>query len=69
MRVMKTVRFLSPLLVLVGFSILACSESPDTDTASSSEPVLEFIEDDYAAALAEARTRDVPIFIESWAPW
>lgn len=30
---------------------------------------LPFIEDDYAAALERARTDDLPIFIESWAPW
>ena len=30
---------------------------------------LPFIEDDYGRALAEARARDVPIFVEAWAPW
>jgi hypothetical protein len=32
-------------------------------------PVLPFIADDYARALADARARDVPLFVESWAPW
>ena len=31
--------------------------------------VLHFIEDDYAKALAEARARQLPLFIEAWAPW
>jgi hypothetical protein len=31
--------------------------------------VLPFIQNDYARALKEARARQVPIFIESWAPW
>ncbi len=31
--------------------------------------VLPFISDDYPKALAEARTRKLPIFIEAWAPW
>jgi hypothetical protein len=31
--------------------------------------VLHFIENDYPKALAEARARKVPIFIEAWAPW
>jgi hypothetical protein len=31
--------------------------------------VLPFIQDDYAKALAQARARKVPLFIESWAPW
>ncbi len=30
---------------------------------------LPFIEDDYARAVAEARSRGVPLFVEAWAPW
>jgi hypothetical protein len=37
--------------------------------ASTSTSVLPFIEDDYTKALAEARSRQVPLFIEAWAPW
>jgi hypothetical protein len=32
-------------------------------------PNLPFIEDDYPKALAEARARTLPLFIEAWAPW
>jgi hypothetical protein len=28
-----------------------------------------FIEDDYARALKDARAKNVPIFVENWAPW
>jgi hypothetical protein len=28
-----------------------------------------FIDDDYARALTEARAKNVPIFVENWAPW
>ena len=38
-------------------------------TAAADRKVLPFIADDYAKAVAEARARKVPIFIESWAPW
>jgi hypothetical protein len=39
-------------------------------TAAAAAPsVLPFIEDDYTKALAEARSRQVPLFIEAWAPW
>ena len=31
--------------------------------------VLPFIDDDYAKAVAEARARKIPLFIEAWAPW
>jgi hypothetical protein len=30
---------------------------------------LPFIEDDYGKGLAEARARNLPLFIEVWAPW
>lgn len=30
---------------------------------------LPFIEDDYATAIARAKTKNVPIFVEAWAPW
>ena len=28
-----------------------------------------FIDDDYGKALAEARAKNLPLFIEMWAPW
>lgn len=31
--------------------------------------VLPFIENDYAKALQVARTKNVPIFVDAWAPW
>jgi len=37
--------------------------------AATSKEVLPFIADDYTRAVADARARKVPIFIESWAPW
>jgi hypothetical protein len=30
---------------------------------------LRFIADDAPAALAEAKRRGVPLFVEAWAPW
>jgi len=30
---------------------------------------LPFIEDDYTKAIARAKTKNVPIFVEAWAPW
>ena len=37
-------------------------------TAGASE-VLPFIEDDYAKAVSLAKSKNVPIFVEAWAPW
>lgn len=30
---------------------------------------LRFIPDDYPKALAEAKQRKLPVFVECWAPW
>ena len=32
-------------------------------------PVVPFIEDDFGRALALAKSRKLPVFIEGWAPW
>ena len=37
--------------------------------AAPPHPALPFIQNDYPRALAEARARKVPLFIEAWAPW
>ena len=31
--------------------------------------VLPWIEDDYGRAMAMGRERQLPVFVESWAPW
>jgi hypothetical protein len=35
---------------------------------ATSREVLPWV-DDYAQAVTQARARNVPIFIEAWAPW
>ncbi len=30
---------------------------------------LPFIEDQYTRAVAEAKAKNVPLFVEAWAPW
>jgi hypothetical protein len=30
---------------------------------------LPFVEDDYAKAVARAKAKNLPIFVEAWAPW
>lgn len=37
--------------------------------AADGAPKPPFIEDDYAHALAQARQRKLPLFVEVWAPW
>ena len=38
-------------------------------TASQAREVLPWIENDYKAAIARAKARDRPVFVEAWAPW
>ena len=37
--------------------------------AAAWKPVVPFIEDDFGRALALAKERKLPVFIEGWAPW
>jgi endonuclease YncB( thermonuclease family) len=43
--------------------------APAAETTASPGMALPFIHNDYPKALAEARARKLPIFIETWAPW
>ena len=36
---------------------------------AASRAVLPWVEDDYPKALTLARGKNVPIFVEAWAPW
>jgi hypothetical protein len=66
-----------PLLALA--CALAVSTAAPARAAAGAKPariapsgprmVLPFIQDDYTRALAEARARKLPLFIEAWAPW
>jgi hypothetical protein len=38
-------------------------------SAAAAKKVLPFIEDDYARALGDARSHELPLFVEVWAPW
>ena len=65
-----------PPVVQAAASIAAepvASAPASAATASSPAPPVEgpitFVEDDYAGALAQARARGVPLFIDTWAAW
>jgi hypothetical protein len=64
---MKLAR-MTPLL-LVALAAPPVPAASAKDAPASAKKVLPFIEDDFPKALAEARAKDVPIFIEAWAPW
>ncbi len=52
-------------LVLALGPVVAWAAPPAVSLAEA----LPFIEDDYPRALAEARRRKVPLFVDAWAPW
>jgi thioredoxin-like negative regulator of GroEL len=66
MRVMR-------LSFLIAFSLSACAASkpatPVTTAARTAHETLPFIHDDYARALAGAKTQKKPLFVDAWAPW
>lgn len=37
--------------------------------APAAHEALPFIQDDYARALAEAKQKKLPLFVDVWAPW
>lgn len=64
-------------LFLAGLSAAEAAPKPSGSSPAASNqsrpatpaPILPFVHDDYAGALAKARQRGVPMFVESWAPW
>jgi hypothetical protein len=40
-----------------------------TAVPAVAKEVLPFIDNDYPKALAQARKKNVPIFVDAWAPW
>ena len=56
----------------IAFAAASPASPPDPSipaTAAEALQVLPFIADDYPKALATARARKLPLFIEAWAPW
>ena len=45
------------------------TKAASAKSASAWKPVVPFIEDDFGRALALAKERKLPVFIEGWAPW
>jgi hypothetical protein len=63
------------LLLAASLAAMACSSEQVVPPAGENTQgtkaalVLPFVEDDYARALAEAKAKAVPLFVEAWAPW
>ena len=71
----RTLAALSLIALLAAPAGAAASTTGKTGSAAAqSAPataamVMPWIEDDYGKAIAAGKTRQVPIFVESWAPW
>jgi hypothetical protein len=55
-----------PLSTAVLIATLGCAAS---NARPALPEVLPFIEDDYPRALAAAKARQLPLFVDAWAPW
>ncbi len=55
--------------MMLGIAAAAAGCAPTGPAPSVGARALTFIEDDWTRALAEARERQVPLFVEAWAPW
>jgi len=56
-------------LSLSAVPLAAASAVPPARKAASTKEVLTFVANDFPAALARAKARGVPLFVETWAPW
>jgi hypothetical protein len=54
---------------IAAFAPLVFATALSASPAPAARPALPFIDDDYPKALAEARAKKLPIFVEAWAPW
>ena len=59
------------LVLVLGAGNPALAGTPTTAPAAAKAPakVVPFIHDDYPTALAEARAKKLPLFVETWAAW
>ena len=56
---------------LLALAVLSASPQPraPSPSAATAAEALPFIEDDYGRALAEAKAKKLPLFVDVWAPW
>ena len=67
-------RFAMRLLIVMSLMLAAAGAAFAAGTArparaGAARAVLPWIQDDYPRAVALAKARQLPIFVEAWAPW
>ena len=60
---------LASSLALAAATPAGAARSARPVVRTTAAPVLPFIENDLPRAVALAKARKVPIFVEAWAPW
>jgi tetratricopeptide (TPR) repeat protein len=61
--------WVASLLFILGCAAVPPHARAEPSPAAPGEGPTAFIENDYAKALADARARKVPLFVDAWAPW
>lgn len=56
-------------LTLAAATLPLVGATPTKGATPHKKEVLPFIADDYGKAVAQARAKNVPLFVEAWAPW
>ena len=69
MPIMLVLLLIGALLATPAASRAAPAHVAMAASAPRWKPVVPFIEDDFGRALALAKARKLPVFIEGWAPW
>jgi hypothetical protein len=64
----RTILLSAALLAAVAMAPMNSTARPRPSAELPAGP-LPFLQDDYAAALAQARAASKPLFMEFWAPW
>ena len=57
-KVTTTIVAMKPLLLALALAVSAAAHAK-----------IDFIENDYATAVSRAKAKNVPVFVEAWAPW
>jgi hypothetical protein len=68
-RTLMAMLFAALIVSSAAHAATTTAATPTKSATAKWNPVVPFIEDDFGRALALAKERKLPVFIEGWAPW
>ena len=73
-RLVRLVPLVPGALLVAALALpVAAAAAPAAGAGAKAKPaakaILPWIEDEYTRAVADAKARKLPLFVESWAPW